>query len=81
MEKIEDVYKFIQENLFIKDRPFYIYETPPKKVVSDMKLSLKQARMVPSGIYYFGWSDLDQTKNSDGPFLDIAALRDKIIVY
>lgn len=37
--------------------------------------------MIPSGTVYFGWNDLDQTKNTDGPFLDIASLRNKIIAY
>lgn len=81
LEKVEDLYKFIKEHLYIKEREFYIYETPPKKVLSDMKQTLKQARMVPSGMVYFAWSDLDQTKNIDGPFLDIASLKEKIIAF
>lgn len=81
LEKIGDVYKFVKDNLFIKDREFYLYETPPKKVLQDLKPTLKQARMVPSGMVYFAWSDLDTTKSSDGPFLDIASLKDKIIMF
>jgi hypothetical protein len=37
--------------------------------------------MVPSGMLYFAWNDLDQTKNSDGPFLDIASLKNKILAF
>lgn len=46
-----------------------------------MKPTLKQSRMVPSGTLLFGWEDLDQTKDTDGPFLDIAKLKDKIISF
>ena len=46
-----------------------------------MKQTLKQNRLVPSGMLYFAWTDLDQTKNTDGPFLDIARVKDKIIAF
>jgi len=42
---------------------------------------LKASRMVPSGMLYFAWSDLDQTKDTDGPFLDMQKLKDKIIAF
>lgn len=38
-------------------------------------------RMVPSGMLYFGWVDLDQTKSTDGPFLDMKKLKDNIIAF
>ena len=81
LEKMQELYAFVQENLYTKGREFYLYETPPKKILSDMKQSLKAARLVPSGMLYFGWTDLDQTKNVDGPFLDIAKLKEKIIAF
>jgi hypothetical protein len=61
--------------LYNKERGFFLYETPPKKILSDMKINLTKARLVPSGILYFGWNDLDQTVSTDGPFLDIASLK------
>lgn len=33
LEKIGDVYAFIKEHLFLKEREFYLYETPPKKIL------------------------------------------------
>ena len=81
MENIGEVYRFVRENLFTKDREFYLYETPPKKILTNMDISLKTARMVPSGMLYFAWTDLDQTKSADGPFLNIASLKDKIIAF
>jgi hypothetical protein len=28
---------------------------------------------------YFGWKDLDETKPENGPFLNMQALKDKIV--
>ena len=36
LEKIGELYKFVKENIFMKEREFYLYETPPKKVLKDM---------------------------------------------
>lgn len=81
LDRVDSVYKFVRENLYFGDREFYLYETPPKKVIKEMTSTLKQVRMVPSGMLYFAWEDLDQTKNSDGPFLAIEKLRSKIIAF
>ncbi|CDW74691.1 tether containing ubx domain for glut4 [Stylonychia lemnae] len=81
LENIQVLYDFVQEHLYVQGREFYLYETPPKKIMTEMKQTLKQVRMVPSGMLYFGWTDLDQTKNTDGPFLDIAKLKDKILAF
>ena len=43
LEKVEDIYKFVNENIFYKDqREFYLFETPPKKIFDEslMKSSL-----------------------------------------
>lgn len=84
LERTEQVFKFVKENLFKEGeevREFYLYETPPKKLVTELQKSLKQMRMVPSGMLYFGWVDLDQTKSTDGPFLDMKKLKDNIIAF
>lgn len=80
-EQIQTVYKFVKENLVNSEREFYLYKTPPKKPLTDMKLNLQKAGLVPSGLIFFGWSDLDQTRDTDGPFLDIANLKDKIVAF
>ncbi len=72
---MEDVYTYVGENLSTQGRPFYLYETPPKKMHTDMKPSLNKLKMVPSALLYFGWTDLDQTKHSDGPFVDLLKLK------
>ena len=81
LEKIESIYNFVKEHLVYQDRPFYLYETPPKKILKDMAPTLKASRMVPSGMLYFAWSDLDQTKNTDGPFMDMEKVRNRIVAF
>ena len=81
LERLEEVFKFVKANLFNKEREFYLYETPPKKILTEMKHTLKNSKMVPSGMVYFAWADLDQTRDTDGPFLDIAQIKDKIIAF
>ena len=44
-----------------------------------MKKRLFEAKLVPSCLLYFGWKDLDETKPADGPFMNMEALRDKIV--
>ncbi len=78
---MEQVYTFVKQNIFLKQREFYLYEAPPKRVIKDMSKNLKQMKMVPSGFILFAWSDLEQTTNKDGPFLDIAANQKNIITF
>ena len=59
LERIEAVYDFVKEHLAYQDRPFYLYETPPKRVLKEMTSTLKASRLVPSGMLYFAWSDLE----------------------
>jgi len=72
----------VYDNLVLAGkREFYLYEAPPKKELSNMKAVLNNSKMVPSGLVYFAWRDLDQTKGTDGPFLDMMKLKDKIICF
>jgi tether containing UBX domain for GLUT4 len=81
LEKIEDVYQFVKERLAIQDRPFYLYETPPKKILKERKNTLKASRLVPSGMLYFAWEDLDTTKSTDGPFMNMELVRNHIVAF
>ena len=56
-----------------------MYETPPKRELKQKELTLIQCQLVPSCMIYFGWRDLDETKPSDGPFMNMAALKDKLV--
>jgi hypothetical protein len=71
---VEDIYKFVNENIFFKDkREFYLFETPPKKIFDEslMKKSLHKQNLVPSCMMYFAWKDLEETKPENGPFLNL----------
>ena len=83
LETVEDIYQFVGENLFVgpTGREFYLYETPPKKVMDKkvFKNNLITQRLVPSCMLYFGWSDLEETKFDHGPFMNLQSLKDKIV--
>lgn len=53
-ETVFSLYKFVKEHLEDKKMDFYIYVTPPKKVLKDMSSTLIQADLVPASIVYFG---------------------------
>lgn len=80
-EKVQDVIDYVKENLSTPDRKFYLFETPPKRIVKDMNKTLHAQRLVPRCLLYFGWEGLDETKFSDGPFLHMMKLKDKIVQY
>ena len=73
------MFDFVKGCIVLQDRPFYLFETPPKRVLSNGKQTLHQARLVPSCLLYFGWNDLDETKMGDGPFIDMVKLRESIV--
>jgi hypothetical protein len=58
-ETLQHVHDYVKQNIVSKERDFYLFETPPKKVLKDKKQSLFKARLVPMAIIYFGWSDID----------------------
>ena len=37
LEKISELYDFVLENIFDKEREFYLYLSPPKQILSDQK--------------------------------------------
>ena len=78
-EKVKDVFDFVKDCILVKERAFYLFETPPKRVLTAQNKTLNQARLVPSCLLYFGWTDLDETKIGDGPFLDMVSLREYIV--
>ena len=36
LERVDQVYAYVRDHLFIKEREFYLYETPPKKILKEM---------------------------------------------
>lgn len=68
-ETAADLYSFVAGNLQQVGREFYLYETPPKKVIKNGNHGLKP--FAPATSLYFSWSDLTQTTEANGPFLRI----------
>jgi len=77
LEKVQAIYDFVKQHL-AQDREFYLFETPPKKKITEFGKTISQARMSPSAIVHFGWSDQDMTMAVDGPFLAQKSLREHL---
>ena len=58
-EKVGDVYEYVKANLATPERDFYLFETPPKKILKDKSVALHKAHLIPSSIVYFAWTDLE----------------------
>jgi hypothetical protein len=80
-ETVQDVYDFVREHLVNKDREFILFETPPKRVLTKKGDRLFQAKMVPSASLYFGWKDINSTKHTDGPFLDMVKVKQFVTAW
>ena len=80
LETVQDVINYVKENLEQPTRKFYLYETPPKRILDEkvMKNTLIKSKMVPSCMLYFGWTDLSETKPENGPFLAMGRLKEYI---
>lgn len=85
-EKLENVYEFVLDNILDKERPFYLFKAPPKKVLTGYKKdTLKKIDLVPSGMVYFQWEDEDlatssklaEKEDKSGIVLDVNKLKDK----
>lgn len=70
---------FVRNSIVHKDKPFYLFETPPKRVLTNMNQTLHQKKLVPSCLLYFGWEGYEETKIEHGPFIDIAGLREFVV--
>ena len=81
-EKVKDVIEFVKSNLMHPTRKFYVFETPPRRVLDEklFEKNLIDAKLVPSSLLYFAWTDIPETKNEHGPFMDMKRLREFIYV-
>jgi len=79
-EKVKDVIEWVKSNLMHPTRKFYVFESPPRRVLDEklFELNLVKAKLVPSSLLYFAWTDLPETKNEHGPFMDMKRLREFI---
>jgi hypothetical protein len=80
-EKVSAVYDFVFENLHDKDREFYLYKAPPKKIITNKKETLKTAGLTPSGMIFFSWEGEELSQSSSSIALDMQKLKDKVEVF
>lgn len=80
-EKFSKVIEFVKENIFEKDREFYLFKAPPKKIIKETNDTLKKLDLVPSGMVYFQWCDEDLATSSTNIALDMKKLKDNVEVF
>lgn len=78
-ETVQDVYDFVKENLMTVDRPFHLFETPPKRILQASTQRLFQVKLVPSGSLYFSFNDA--AAQEPGPFLNLGKLKQFVTAY
>lgn len=57
MAIVKVLVKFVREHLTDPTVKFYLYTTPPKRILTNAKLTLVQAGLVPASIVHFGLRD------------------------
>lgn len=71
-ETMQSLVDFLKRVLSQPDLPFYLYTTPPKKIIKDMSQDFFSASFIPGAIVYFSY-DLpkgdDVVAANSGPFL------------
>ena len=78
-EKVQKIKDFIKDNLSQSARDFYLFETPPKRVIKQMNKSLKESKLGTRTLLYFGWRDQSETRQEDGPFLNLEKFDGEVI--
>lgn len=79
-ETMQSLVDFLKGVLSRPDLPFYLYTTPPKKIIKDMSQDFFSASFIPGAIVYFSY-DLpkgdDAAAANSGPFLqeDVMSLK------
>lgn len=71
-ETIKDLTEFVQGSLATPERKFTLYISPPIQKLTNPKESLRS--MAPATMVNFSWTDLQETKPTDGPFLNESLL-------
>ncbi|GBC02698.1 hypothetical protein RclHR1_04760013 [Rhizophagus clarus] len=56
-ETVGDLYEFVKGALRTPQRSFCLYTSPPKKVLTEMSLSLYNAELSPASVVNFSWTD------------------------
>jgi len=73
-ETIETIIEFVQQYLQNPQIDFYLFETPPKKIMSN-ELSLFDAKCVPSGTLHFGCRETQANYLKDDILKQVSSAR------
>lgn len=71
-EKVEALYRFVDDSLQKNKGTFYLYTTPPKTILKNKSQTLFEANLCPTAKVYFG------SEENHGPFLSEATLEKKV---
>ncbi|XAR51962.1 hypothetical protein NMG60_11006775 [Bertholletia excelsa] len=78
-DTIQHLVDFLKKVIAQPEQPFYIYTTPPKKILKDMSQDFYSAGFIPGAIVYFSYdlSKGDNVAPLSGPFLreDVLCLK------
>ncbi|XP_068487370.1 plant UBX domain-containing protein 1 isoform X3 [Phaseolus vulgaris] len=74
-ETVQSLIDVLTKVIALPEQPFYIYTTPPKKIMKDMSQNFYDAGFCPGAIVYFSYH---VPKGSTGPYLeeDILSLKE-----
>ncbi|XP_052729483.1 plant UBX domain-containing protein 1 isoform X4 [Vigna angularis] len=74
-ETVQSLIDVLTKVIVLPEQPFYIYTTPPKKIMKDMSQNFYDAGFCPGAIVYFSY---DVPKGNTGPYLqeDILSLKE-----
>ena len=79
-ETIGAIYEFVQQNISESGRSFYLFETPPKRILKDQTKTLYVSKLIPSCLLYFGWSE-GESLAEGGPYINLPQLKQFITAY
>ncbi len=70
-DRVSKIMTFVKQHCPQKDREFVLFQAPPYRPLNlKDNPTMKEAKLVPSGVIRFRWADLEMTTEKDGPFLD-----------
>lgn len=76
-DRIESIFDLLAKVLVKPELPYYLYTTPPKKVIRDESQNFFDAGFVPGAIVYFSYELPKEDEANSGPFLqeDLMSLK------
>lgn len=68
-ETIQSLIDLLKKVIAQPEKPFYLYTTPPKKLVKDISQDFYTAGFCPGAIVYFSYDVSNGDSSNDGPYL------------